>query len=168
MATLERDGIVRQWGTVRRGSGGGKPAYVYELTPEAEGLFPKAYEPVLRRLLDVLNEQAEPKELGALLRAAGRRMAEERAIPSGGDLRGRLEAVVNVLGELGGLAELEEHDGGLVVRSYGCPLSAVVPGHPEVCRLVETLLGELAGVPVRERCDRGKSPRCRFEVVKGS
>jgi predicted ArsR family transcriptional regulator len=54
LATLERDGIVRQRGSVRRGSGGGKPAYVYELMPEAEGLFPKAYEPVLRQLLDVL------------------------------------------------------------------------------------------------------------------
>jgi predicted ArsR family transcriptional regulator len=42
---------------VRRGGGGGKPAYVYELTPEAENLFPKGYEPVLRRLLDVLAER---------------------------------------------------------------------------------------------------------------
>ena len=54
LAVLERDGVVRQWGSVRRDSGGGKPAYVYELTPEAEDLIPKGYEPVLRRLLDVL------------------------------------------------------------------------------------------------------------------
>jgi predicted ArsR family transcriptional regulator len=57
LATLERDGIVRQCGTVRPASGGGKPAYVYELTPEAEDLFPRAYEPVLGRLLDVLSER---------------------------------------------------------------------------------------------------------------
>jgi predicted ArsR family transcriptional regulator len=49
LAVLERDGIVRQRGSVRRGSGGGKPAYVYELTPEAEDLFPKAYAPALGR-----------------------------------------------------------------------------------------------------------------------
>src|SRR5918993_5457059 len=55
LATLERDGIVRQGGTVRP-AGGGKPAYVYELTPEAEGLFPRAYEPVLGRMLDILCE----------------------------------------------------------------------------------------------------------------
>ena len=54
LATLERDGIVRQSGVVKRESGGGKPAYLYELTPEAEDLFLKAYEPVLYRLLDVL------------------------------------------------------------------------------------------------------------------
>ena len=50
LATLERGGIVQQRGTVSRG--GGKPAYVYELTPEAEeDLFPKAYRPVLRQIL---------------------------------------------------------------------------------------------------------------------
>src|SRR3954469_11448670 len=38
LATLERDGIVWQRGTVSS-SGGGKPAYVYELTSEAEALF---------------------------------------------------------------------------------------------------------------------------------
>jgi DNA-binding transcriptional ArsR family regulator len=54
LAVLERDGIARQRGSVRRGSGGGKPAYVYELTSEAEELFPKAYEPVLGRRAFVL------------------------------------------------------------------------------------------------------------------
>ncbi len=80
-------------------------------------------------------------------------------------MRTRLEAGVSVLNELGGLAELEEHDGdAFVTRGYSCPFTAVVPGHPEVCRLTEALLMELAGVPVRERCDRGESPRCYFEV----
>jgi predicted ArsR family transcriptional regulator len=75
LATLERDGIVRRSGVVRRESGGGKPAYVSELTPEGEALFPKAYEAVLDRLLDVLAEQLESDESEALLRSVGRLMA---------------------------------------------------------------------------------------------
>ena len=63
LATLERDGLVTQQGSVRSSSGGGKPAYVYRLTPEAEALFPKAYEPVLGRLLDVLFELGETTQL---------------------------------------------------------------------------------------------------------
>src|SRR5215469_4773076 len=51
LATLERDGFVLQSGERR---GGGKPAYVYMLSPEGEQLFPKAYGPVLRELLGVL------------------------------------------------------------------------------------------------------------------
>jgi predicted ArsR family transcriptional regulator len=164
LATLERDGVVRQRGSVRRGSGGGKPAYVYELTPEAEDLFPKAYEPVLFQLLDVLSGRLGPEESEALLRLVGRGLAEGRTVPSG-DERARLEAAVGVLNELGGLAELEERNGGFVIRGYSCPLAGVTPDHPEVCRMAETLIAELAGVPVHEHCDRSGSPRCCFEVA---
>ena len=82
LAILERDGIVRQRGSVRRSSGGGKPAYVYELTQEGEDLFPKAYEPTLRRLLDVLADQLGPKESEALLRSVGRRLVEGKTVLS--------------------------------------------------------------------------------------
>ena len=69
LAVLERDGIVRQRGSVRRSSGGGKPAYVYGLTEQAEDLFSKAYEPALRRLLEVLSERLGSGESEALLTA---------------------------------------------------------------------------------------------------
>jgi predicted ArsR family transcriptional regulator len=164
LAVLERDGVVRQRGSVRRGSGGGKPAYVYELTSEAEDLFPKAYEPALGQLLDVLAERLGLEESEALLRSVGRRLAEGMTVPKDGT-RVRLEAAAGVLNELGGLAELEERDGTLFVRGYGCPLSAVTPDHPEVCRLAEALVAEVAGVPVHECCDRSERPRCCFEVA---
>jgi predicted ArsR family transcriptional regulator len=164
LATLERVGVVRLGGTVPPASGGGKPAYVYELTSEAESLFPRAYEPVLGRLLDVLSEGLGPQESEALLRGVGRRMAEGRG-PLQDGVWARTEEAVAVLNELGGLAELEERDGALYIRGYGCPLAAVTPDHPEACRMVETLIAELAGVSVRERCERGAKPRCCFEVT---
>ena len=166
LATLERDGIAQQRGTISRG--GGKPAYVYELTPEAEeDLFSKAYRPVLRQILEVMSERLGPEETEALLRAVGRRMADRRSVPTDG-LYARIDAAVATLNELGGLAELEEYDDAFVVRSYSCPLTAVAPGHPEVCRLVEALLTELVSAPVHERCDRGERPRCCFEVARSS
>ncbi len=164
LATLERDGIVRQRGSVRRGGGVGKPAFVYELTPDAEELFPKAYEPVLLRMLDAISERLGPEASEALLRGVGRSLAEGKDVPSD-DIRGRLETAVEALNELGGLAELEERNGGFVIRGYSCPLAAVTPDHPEVCRMAETLISELAGVPVQEHCDRGARPRCCFEVA---
>ena len=164
LATLERDGLVQQRGSKRHGSGGGKPAYIYELTPEAEELFPKAYESVLSRLLNVLAVQLGPQQSEALLRSVGRRIAEGQSVPAD-EVRGRLEVAVGVLNKLGGLAELEEHNGAFVIRGYSCPLAGVAPNHPEVCQMAETLLTELAGVPVYERCDRGERPRCCFEVA---
>jgi predicted ArsR family transcriptional regulator len=165
LAVLERDGIVRQRGSVRRSSGGGKPAYVYELTQEAEDLFPKAYVPTLRRLLDVLSDQLGPEESEALMRSVGRRLAEEH-YKQADSVHARLEAAVGVLNELGGLAELEERDDStVVIRGYSCPLAGVTPGHPEVCRMAETLITEIAGMTVHEHCDRGVRPRCCFEVA---
>ncbi len=163
LATLERDGFVRQHGSVRAASGGGKPAYVYELTQEAENLFPKAYEPVLRRLLDVIAERIGLEEAEVLFRATGSRMAEGRNEPAG-NVQERLEAAVQALNELGGLAELEVSNGGFVIRGFSCPLAAVTPDHPEACRIAEALIAELSGTTVRERCDRGVRPRCCFEV----
>jgi len=99
LAALERDGIVQQRG-VRRGSG--KPASVYALAPEAEQLFPKAYDPVLQQLLDVLSERIPADEVETLLREVGRRMATQWKIPRG-ELRVRLGAAIEVFNELGWL-----------------------------------------------------------------
>src|SRR5437763_12185091 len=54
LVALERDGLVQQSGKRRSNS---KPASLYTLTEAAEGLFPKAYGPVLRQLLEELNER---------------------------------------------------------------------------------------------------------------
>ena len=159
LATLERDGFVRQRGE-RRGSG--KPAFVYELAPEADYLFPKSYGQVLNELLQVLDERMSREELEIMLRSVGRRIASQWN-SSEGELRVRLEAAVEVLDELGGLAELEDENGAYIIRGYSCPLAAIVPGHPEACSLAEALVAELAGVPVRERCEQ---PCCRFIVSK--
>ena len=72
---LERDGLVRQAG-VRRGAGAGKPALLYELHPEAEPLFSKAYAPVLTAVLDVLVDEL-PDHGERVLRSLGRRLAAE-------------------------------------------------------------------------------------------
>jgi predicted ArsR family transcriptional regulator len=160
LIVLERDGFVLQQ-SVRRGVG--KPTFVYKLTPQAEHLFSKAYEPVLDSLIDVLAERTDGAELEDLLRAVGRRIASGQAVPHNG-ARARVEAAIALINEMGGLIELEETDGKLALCGYSCPLSALVQKHPELCKLVESILVELTGLPVRERCERGESLSCRFEL----
>jgi len=161
LATLERDGIVQQRGT-RRGSG--KPSYVYELSLQGEQLFPRAYGPVLAELLSALSEQMSVQEVETLLRATGRRIATQWQAPPG-DLRARLAMAVDVLNELGGMAELEISNETFCIRGYSCPLAAVVRGHPQVCLLAEALLTDVAGIPMRECCDQGEPPRCCFRPI---
>jgi predicted ArsR family transcriptional regulator len=163
LTALERDSLIRQSGTR---PGPRKPHITYDLTPEAEHLFPRVYGPILHHLLDVLKERMPSEELNEVLRVVGHRMAAEyRPAARADTLPDRVAQALAVLGALGGLAESEKDDGKLVIRSFDCPLAVAVAGHPEVCRLVETLLADVIGAPVHQRCQREPSPQCYFEVV---
>lgn len=161
LAALERDGLVTQERATPRGAG--KPAYVYTLTSEADALLPKAYAPVLGVLLKVLAERVGREGTEDLLREVGRRAAAGRTEPEQ-DIRMRIDAAYGLLGELGGVADVEEVDGVVFIRGFSCPLAALIPEHPEVCHLAESLLSEVIGVPVTEHCDKGEQPRCCFEI----
>ena len=76
LVALERDALVRRVG-VRRGAGAGKPALVYELPPEAEPQFSRAYPPVLAAVLEVLLEELPEERSRELLRHAGRKLAAQ-------------------------------------------------------------------------------------------
>jgi predicted ArsR family transcriptional regulator len=163
LATLERDGLVQQHG-VRRGDG--KPASLYELTTEAEGLFPKAHAPVLGQLLTVLEERSSPDDMTSAMREVGQRLADG-APTAQGSPRARLEAAARGLAALGGLAEVEGSDEeGYRLVGYSCPLGTIVDKHPEACLVAEALVGSTSGLRVVESCDRdsGHPPRCRFTV----
>ena len=165
LLSLERDGLIRQSGVQK---GPRKPHYSYELTPEAEHLFPKAYDTLLNQLITALKGRLPPAALEDVLREVGRSLAARHSSnQSPADLDARLQNALEVLKAIGGSPSIEEEDGKLFIRSSACPLSASVVEHPEVCRLAEELISEIVGVPVRERCDRGESPKCYFEL-KGS
>jgi predicted ArsR family transcriptional regulator len=162
LATLERDGLVEQQGMRR---GGGKPAFVYTLTTEAERLFPKAYEPVLNQLLDVLGDERSPAKVEELLDTTGRRLAG--TVPPG-DLQSRLRVATETLNSLGGLARLEESQEAYQIHGQRCPLGALVLEHPQMCRVAQALVSQLTGRPVEEDCARGagETPHCRFVIAK--
>jgi predicted ArsR family transcriptional regulator len=82
-------------------------------------------------------------------------------------VRERAETAAAVLTELGGIVDVEEPDGELVLRGFSCPLADAVRAYPATCHAAESLVAELVGVPVRERCDKGDRPRCRFELLPG-
>ncbi len=163
LATLERDGLVRQNG-VRRGLR--KPHNAYVLTPEAELLFPKAYDALLNGLINVLKGRLASEAMEEVLREVGRLMAAGRASDKdAGDLESRIHKALEALEAIGGAAKFETEEDKLFIRSGSCPLAAAVTCHPEVCKLAEALVAEIVGVPVQEQCDREKSPKCRFEIA---
>jgi predicted ArsR family transcriptional regulator len=119
--------------------------------------------------LEVLAERLEPAELDATLRAVGQRLARGfRHAVHAAEPRERIQQVLTVLEEIGGLAEVEEGEGRLCLRGFDCPLGAAMTGHRQVCRVAEALLTDLLGVPVREHCRATDGAvRCYFEIVAG-
>lgn len=162
LTALERDGLVRQSGSR---PGKRKPNVVYDLTAKAENLFPKVYGLILRYLLDVLNERVSPKKLDEIVRAVGHRLAPNyRSVVRAGRPRVPIDQAISVLRELGGFCEQKGENGKVVLRCFDCPMAVTVEGHPEVCRLVETVLADVLGVPVHQRCRTDPSPQCHFEI----
>jgi predicted ArsR family transcriptional regulator len=161
LLTLERDGLVRQSG-LRRGPR--KPHFTYVLTPEADALFPKAYDVLLNQLIAVLKTRLAQPEIVDVLRDVGRNVAATAPAGRNGNLEKRVQTAQNVLEEIGGSTYIEQHDDKIVIRGNGCPLGAAVMVHPEVCQLAETLVAEIVKAPVHESCDRVGRPHCRFEI----
>ncbi|HZE71798.1 MAG TPA: ArsR family transcriptional regulator [Pyrinomonadaceae bacterium] len=164
LLSLERDGLVKQSG-IQRGTR--KPHFAYELTEEAEQLFPKAYDTLVNQLITVLKGRLPPAALEEILREVGRSLARAQAVDRRkGNLQKRVGMALVALEAIGGAARVDKEKGKFFIRSESCPLAAAVAEHPEVCRLAETLLSEIIGLGVRERCDRDGPPRCRFEVLE--
>jgi predicted ArsR family transcriptional regulator len=163
LATLERDGLVKQRG-VRRGFR--KPHYTYTLSPDAEALFPKAYDLLLNQLIAVLKTRLPHESLEEILRDVGRTLAgTHQAGHKSNKPEARAEEAVQVLSRLGGKAVVEREADHLFIRSDSCPLAATVAEHPEACRLAEALIAQIVGTKVRERCDRTPTPKCCFELA---
>ena len=166
LTALERDGLVRPSGTR---PGKRKPNVTYALTPKAEQLFPKVYGLVLRHLLDVLKESISSKKVDEIVRTVGHRLAPSyRPAVQASQPRERIEQAISVLRELGGFCKSEEGDGKITLRCFECPLGLAVVGHPEVCQLVETVLADVLGVPVQQRCQTEPVPQCSFEIETGT
>lgn len=163
LAPLERDGLVRQSG-VRRGLGAGKPATLYEIPPEAEPLFSRAYVPVLQALLDEIAARLPNEKQEDLLRGVGHRLAADMQHHGTGTVESRVAIAAGLLNALGGDAQVEQASDGITIRGCGCPLSAATSSRPEVCKAVETLLSDVTGLEFRERCDRKNRPQCCFHV----
>ena len=162
LISLERDGLIQ-----REGSRPGlrKPHTSYGLTADAEQIFPKAYGLLLSHLMLSISKRLSSRELRASMREVGRSLAKEHRDELTKKSRDvRLTAALDLLKKLGGAVALHKTDGKTLIRGKSCPLAAITAHYPDACLIVETLLTEMMGVPVKENCTHGEPPRCCFEV----
>jgi len=162
IALLLREGLVEPAGAAKSAR---KPAVMYGATREVDSYFSKAYPPVLANLVDVLADKMSPQEFYDVMKKLGQKLAASRPRPAQ-NLRERVDDAAAFYEALGGVAEIEEEGTKLIIKGYGCPLAEAVAVHAGICVAMESLMGELMGVPVRQRCARGETPSCRFEVQR--
>ena len=158
LGRLQAEGLVRY---NRLARGVGKPAHQYELTAEGELRLSRAYLRLLQALLEEIEGSLPPSGVEKLMRAVGERLAPPVIERS---LHDRVAAAVVTLNDLGASASKIDSPAGLRIECTCCAIGAVVIEHPLACKGMEALLATHIGAPVREQCDRGDRPRCRFMV----
>lgn len=159
LLTLERDQLVMQAGMVK---GFRKPHFTYGVGPEGRRLFPKSYDALFNQLLTVLKNTLSPRALKKALSEVGRKFGMNSG--AAGSFDDRLAQALTALKELGGAAAIVKEDSRILIKSESCPFAEAVAEHPEVCKVAESMVGEIVDRKVIERCDRTASPKCCFEI----
>lgn len=162
LASLERDGLVQQsgWKASSR-----KPHHEYELTTEAEQLFPKSLGLIFNQFITVLNEQFSAEDAEKLFAEVAKRLAAETAEKvKTSSLDERAQAGVDLVSALGGLAKVKKQGGHLLIEGASCPVASIACEHQQVCQMLAHLISEITQVPVEEKCVRGEKLQCNFEI----
>jgi predicted ArsR family transcriptional regulator len=157
--TLERRGG-------RRGPGAGRPAKVYSVAPDLEGVeFPDRR---LAELIGVLVEKLPARVRERALREAGedfgRRLAAAAPLKASANVRTGLERVCDALGSLGFQVSVDSVEGDrAILATPTCPLRPLVVKCPEVSGIDRGMWAGLVERGVRgvsaERV-RCETPRC--------
>jgi predicted ArsR family transcriptional regulator len=159
---LEQAGTVRKDG-VRKIGAVGQPASIYSLSPAGDDAFSRAYAPVLIAVLEELRDRTSAPQVVAFLRRVGKRLARSFK-DSSGPLSSRVASASEMLNALGGITSVEKSGGNYRIVGRACPLARAVEADHCVCAAVTSLVAEVVGEEVSERCDRSGRPKCCFEI----
>lgn len=144
VGVLEGHGLLGRVGTAGRGRG--RPEVVYELTAEAERLFPRQEAELLRGLAEYLRETGNEALLGAFFeRLLGERRAEAMERVAHLEGRARLEETARIMSELGFMAEVDDGVEMPALRLCHCPLRSLVDVSRVPCRAELGFVAELLG-----------------------
>lgn len=154
--------------TVERLSGRGRPRYLYKATDAALVLLFASNQhmvvPALWRVLEEIGGTALTDQVIERLSLALADHYCDRITAT--DPQQRLAQLSQVLTDEGGLVEITETDGHLVMRKRSCAFISMFECTGKVCRLDERVLCQIVGAPVRQTaCRHQGDPCCAFEII---
>jgi predicted ArsR family transcriptional regulator len=171
LRALEAANLVSRQ-TVRHGVG--RPRHVYDVTPDAQELFPSNYDALAAGLLEAIGvvggENLVEEVFAARRRQIGERVRRKLAERVGDDapLSARVRELAVIQDEQGYLAETTlEPDGTIRLREHNCAIYHVAQGAAAACQAELDLFREILGAQVvRETHIASGDRSCTYRIVE--
>jgi len=151
--------------TVRHGVG--RPRHLYDVTADAQDLFPSNYDALAAGLLDAIETVGGgdllAKVFAARRRRSGSRIREQMVERVGVDapLLDRVRELAVIQTDNGYLAEaMRDDDGSIRLREYNCAIYRIAQGSPAVCRAELELFTEVLGADIVREQHIASGDRC--------
>jgi predicted ArsR family transcriptional regulator len=151
--------------------GVGRPRNLYDVTAEAQGLFPSNYDGLatglLAAILELGGEGLVEDVFAARRRQAGTRLRDqlEDALPEGASLADRVRVLARLQDEQGYIAEARIDGDGIRLVEHNCAVLDVARGMPAACRAELDLFRQVLGADVvRERHIAAGDRCCEYRV----
>ena len=142
--------------SARRRQGRGRPVKIFGLSEKSLGdNFALLSDVVLGELTEGLSAAKRDVAINALARKLTLQFGNDMVnIP----IAKRLTLIIEKLNELHYQARWEAGAQGPRILFAHCPYAAIIDHHPELCRMDETLLGELVNAQARQLAKIGQQP----------
>ncbi len=153
--------------------GVGRPRHLYDVTPDAQDLFPNNYDglaaSLLAAILAVGGDDLVEEVFAARRRQASGRMRDRLAerLPADAPIDDRLREVAAIQDEQGYLAQVEmDPDGTIRLVEHNCAIFQVASDDDRACQAELELFGEVLGTEVVRDSHIASGDRCcSYRVV---
>jgi predicted ArsR family transcriptional regulator len=170
LRALDTAGLVTRT-SVRHGVG--RPRHLYDITADAQDLFPSNYDGLatglLAAILEVGGEALVEDVFAARRRQAEARLREQMdaSLPADAPLVDRVRELARLQDELGYVSEALIDADGIRLLEHNCAVLDVASGMPVACRSELELFREVLGVDlVRERHIAAGDRCCQYRVAE--
>ena len=165
LAILEAEGLVAHY---QEKQGRGRPPHVYQLTDEANSLFPTTYANFAVGLMHEVAKFNGPGFINKVFR--GRMEAQLEAYRlrlEGKTLCERVKELARIRDEEGYMARFDENEDDYVLIEHNCPIAVIAQEYPRVCEIELALFRQSLGAKVvREEHLMQGSHRCCYRIPK--
>ena len=165
LAILEAEGLIEYY---REKQGRGRPRHIYQLTDEANSLFPTTYANFAVGLMHEVAKFNGPGFINKIFRGRMESQLETyQQRLAGKALRERIEELARIRDEEGYMARFEEAEDDYILTEHNCPIAVIAQEYPRVCEIELALFRQSLGAKVvREEHLMQGSHKCCYRIPK--